>query len=374
VIDQNRTAGDGMRKGSSRGYPRPQVEREEWWNLNGRWEFAIDHDARCNVPGEVEFDKHIIVPFTPETPASEVEDTRLYKAVWYRRTFDAPPLHRQRLLLHFGAVDYECTVWVNGSPVVHHCGGYTPFSADISEYVQKGVNEIVVRAYDDPGDLEKPRGKQDWKLDPHSIWYPRTTGIWQTVWMERVPHTYIHKLTWRPNVERWEIDLLCQLAGPTHDGMTLRLKLFVGDHVLADDTYTVIRNEVHRRVALSDPGIDDYRNDLLWWPNTPTLIQAVVELRDARGQVVDHVRSYTALRSIGIQGDRFVLNGRPYYLRMVLDQGYWPQTGLTSPDDKALRADIELCKAMGFNGVRRHQKVSDPRFLYWADALGLLVW
>jgi hypothetical protein len=231
-----------------------------------------------------------------------------------------------------------------------------------------------VRCYDDPHDLAKPRGKQDWLLEPHSIWYPRTTGIWQTVWMERVPSTRIDSVRWTPNLERWEIDLDVHLDGERRDDLRLRVELYAGDQLLADDTYAVISGEVRRRIALSDPGIDDYRNELLWNPSTPTLIQAQLQLLNNGGRPLDIVQSYTALRSIGVQGDRFVLNGRPYQLRMVLDQGYWPETGLTAPSDDALRRDVELAKRMGFNGVRKHQKIEDPRYLYWADVLGLLVW
>ena len=144
--------------------------------------------------------------------------------------------------------------------------------------------------------------------------------------------------------------------------------------MLVDDTYAVVGGEVHRRMALSDPGIDDYRNELLWSPATPTLLHADLKLWGGRGELVDTCQSYAALRSIGAQGDKFVLNGRPYQLRMVLDQGYWPESGLTAPDDEAFRRDVELVKALGFNGVRKHQKIENPRFLYWADTLGLLVW
>jgi hypothetical protein len=231
-----------------------------------------------------------------------------------------------------------------------------------------------VRAYDDPHDLAKPRGKQDWQLEPHSIWYPRTTGIWQTVWMECVPSTRIDVVRWTPNLERWEIGLEVRLEGERRDDLRLRVEMYAGDQLLADDTYAVIAGGVHRRIALSDPGIDDYRNELLWNPSTPTLIQAQLQLLTNGGRPLDIVQSYTALRSIGVQGDRFVLNGRPYQLRMVLDQGYWPETGLTAPGDDALRRDVELVKRMGFNGVRKHQKIEDPRYLYWADVLGLLVW
>ncbi|MDQ6663713.1 MAG: glycoside hydrolase family 2 [Acidobacteriota bacterium] len=361
----------------SHAYPRPLLERTEWTSLNGKWEFALDKTAVWTLPDQVVFDRVITVPFSPETPASGVGDTSFYRAVWYRRTFEAPELkdHQSRLLLHFGAVDYVAIVWVNGSIVCSHEGGYTPFEADVTDFLtESGPQTVVVRAEDDPSDLAKPRGKQDWQLEPHSIWYPRTTGIWQTVWFERVHASYIGSVHWTPNLERWEIGFEASMGGLRRDGLRLSVKMHVGNLLVADDMYAVVAGEVHRRIALSDPGIDDYRNDLLWSPSSPTLIHAQMQLWGGRGELLDTAHSYTALRSIGVQGDRFVLNGRPYPLRMVLDQGYWPESGLTAPDDDALRRDVELAKSMGFNGVRKHQKIEDPRYLYWADTLGLLVW
>jgi hypothetical protein len=233
---------------------------------------------------------------------------------------------------------------------------------------------VVVRALDDPDDLAKPRGKQDWQLEPHSIWYPRATGIWQTVWLEMLPANYIESVRWTANLERWEIGFHSRLGGPLGDGLRVRVRLRCGASLIADDTYGVLGCAVNRRIALSDPGIDDYRNELLWSPESPTLIDADIELLDSSGVAIDRVASYTALRSINTQRDRIVLNNRPYPLRLVLDQGYWPRTGQTAPDDGALKRDVELAKAMGFNGVRKHQKLEDPRYLFWADVLGLLVW
>lgn len=175
-------------------------------------------------------------------------------------------------------------------------------------------------------------------------------------------------------MEQWEIGFEAWLCGDRRDDLRLNVKLFAGDTMVADDTYAVIANEVQRRIALSDPGIDDYRNELLWSPYRPTLIRAEIKLWGERGELVDSLGSYTALRSIGVQGDKFVLNERPFELRLVLDQGYWPESGLTAPDDAAYRRDVELVKEMGFNGVRKHQKIESPRYLYWADVLGLLVW
>jgi beta-galactosidase/beta-glucuronidase len=364
-----------MQDGSRVTHPRPQFRRREWTSLDGEWEFALDPEARWTSPAEAAFDRTIIVPFAPETRASAVCEGGFFKACWYRRKLQAPELtDGQRLHLHFGAVDYEAEVWANGERVAHHFGGYTPFSADVTAMAAVGEIEIVVRAFDDPQDLGKPRGKQDWQLHPHSIWYPRTTGIWQTVWMERVPVTRLCNLRWTPTLDRWEIGLEAFVEGVQRDDLRLRVTLRSGALTLADDVYRVVAGELHRRIALSDPGIDDYRNELLWSPNSPTLIQAHLQLVDDEGVVIDEIWSYTALRSIAIQGDRFVLNGRPLTLRLVLDQGYWPESGVTPPDDNALRRDVELAKAMGFNGVRKHQKIEDPRYLYWADALGLLVW
>ena len=358
------------------GYPRPQLERAEWFSLDGEWDFSLDPGCTWKLPQDPDWKSRIQVPFAPETPASGIAQTGFFRACWYRRQFEAPALNPgERLMLHFGAVDFGARVWVNDHHAVRHEGGYTPFCVDITDHLNAaGPQTVVVRVEDDPADLSKPRGKQDWQLRPHSIWYTRTTGIWQSVWIERVPEIYIGYVRWTPNVERWEVGFEAWLEGERREGLRLNLKLYANDTVLADDTYMVVAGEVHRRVALSDPGIDDYRNELLWSPATPTIIHAELKLWGGRGELIDSVRSYTALRSIGAQGDKFVLNGRPYQLRMVLDQGYWPESGLTAPDDEAYRRDVELAKAMGFNGVRKHQKIESPRYLYWADVMGLLVW
>jgi beta-galactosidase/beta-glucuronidase len=361
---------------ASHGYPRPQLERAEWFDLDGEWEFSLDPDAVWKLPNQPPWKSRIRVPFSPETSASGIGNTGFFRACWYRRQFEAPALRPgERLILHFCAIDYSATVWVNDRLATEHVGGYTPFFVDITELLTPANPQtIAVCANDDPADLSKPRGKQDWQLQPLSIWYPRTTGIWQPVWLERVSSTYLGQVRWTPNVERWEIGFEALLAGERREDLRLRVKLYGGDTLLADDTYAVVANEVHRRIALSDPGIDDYRNELLWSPATPTLIQAELELTSDDKVLLDSARSYTALRSIGAQGDKFVLNGRPYQLRMVLDQGYWADTGITAPDDDAYRRDVELQKAMGFNGARKHQKIESPRYLYWADTLGLLVW
>ncbi len=365
------------------------MRRESWRSLDGVWQFSKGRAAPCALPHEVRWESEIVVPFSPETEASGIHDMGFYARVWYRRTWEQPRLEAgERLWLRFEAVDWQATVWVNGHRVCSHEGGYTPFGADITDALADGpVQEVVVQAEDDPADLAKPRGKQDWKLEPHSIWYPRTTGIWQTVWLETVPQTHLDALHWTSSLDRWEIGLEALVVergcvpatGTTTDSgasgpLELAVRLSIGEQLLASDTYTVIAGEVHRRIALSDPGIDDYRNELLWSPASPSLSDAESTLRDGSGRVLDRLHSYTALRSVVTQGDRFLLNGRPIQLRLVLDQGYWEHTGLTAPGDAALIRDIELVKKLGFNGVRKHQKIESARFLYWADRMGLLVW
>ena len=331
------------------GYPRPQLRRAEWTSLDGSWAFAIDARAELGEPEQVTWDKTIAVPFSPETPLSGVGDTGFYSAVWYKREFARPVMKPgERLMLHFGAVDYETSVWVNGMRVGRHHGGYTPFSLEITFAVRgDGPQEVVVRAVDDPADLEKPRGKQDWKLEPHSIWYPRTTGIWQTVWLEVVPSLYVAAVKWTSSLKKWEIGLDVYVEGGVHDGVQLAVRIWSGQQTLAMDGYTFVTDplsagskaaaEIHRKIALSDPGIDDFRNDLLWSPGKPTILDVELTLVEADGTVIDKVLSYTALRSIAIQGDRFILNGRPFPLRLVLDQGYWPESGLTAPSGGCVR-------------------------------------
>lgn len=355
-------------------YPRPQLVRQQWTSLNGAWRFCYDDDRRCSSPRDVDtWPMQIIVPFAPESAASGIGDTDFHAACWYEREFVCMPAD-DRVILRFGAVDYAAQVWVNGHLAVTHEGGHTPFFCDITTLLERSGNQTVtVCAQDDPHDLAKPRGKQDWQRESHSIWYPRTTGIWQTVWYERVARTHIGKIRWTPQVEGFAIGFEVSVTGDVCDDLWVEISLQHGPRILARDRYQVVEGEVDRWIVLSDPGVDDFRNELLWSPERPTLLDATVRL--LRGsEVIDEFQSYTALRSVHVLRDRFMLNGRPYLLRLVLDQGYWPETLMTAPGDEALRSDVELAKAMGFNGVRKHQKIEDPRYLYWADRLGLLVW
>ena len=313
MLTSSRTAGE-------RGYPRPQLRREPWQSLNGTWEFATDVGRAWLHPNEVSWNATITVPFSPEATASGVGFSGFLPRCWYRRAFEAWDPDGGRILLHFGAVDYRATVWVNDILVVTHEGGYTPFRCDITEFMRPDAPiTVVVRADDDPLDLAKPRGKQDWLLEPHSIWYPRTTGIWQTVWMERVPRAWIDELRWSANLVEWDLHLECWFAGTLAEPLRLEVAVRSGERLLALDSYRLTGDELARRIVFSDPGIDDSRNDLLWSPESPHLLDVTLVLASEQGEVLDRVASYTALREVALSADRFVLNGRPYYLRMVLD-------------------------------------------------------
>ncbi|WP_425148560.1 glycoside hydrolase family 2 protein [Deinococcus sp.] len=356
-------------------HPRPMLERPHWQSLDGLWDFAYDDEGGWESPRQAMFDRQIRVPYPPESEASGVHDPSFHSTLWYRLKLPelSAPDEKLRPVLHFGAVDYQATVWVNGQQVATHQGGHTPFRADLSGVWQPGeALEIVVRAYDDPHDLAKPRGKQEWEAQPHEIWYPRTSGIWQTVWLEWRPRTHLSGLVWVSNVERWEVKLRASVAGPLPEGLRLRVRLDADDVTLIDDEYAVLEADLGRTLSLRDPGIDSARRHLLWTPEHPQLIGATLELH-VGGQVIDRLSSYTAMRSVTVDDQHFMLNGRPYPLKLVLDQGYWPRS-LLSASDEELRRDVELTRLLGFNGARKHQKIESERYLYWADLLGLLVW
>src|SRR4051794_20554147 len=350
-------------------HPRPLLRRP-WTSLSGEWEFAADPDRKAAV-GDVVFDRRIQVPYAPETPASGIgwAGSPLTRA-WSRRPL--PDAGDRRTVLHFGAVDRVCDVWVGGAHVAHHEGGYTPFAVDVTEYVAEGA-DLVVRADDDPLDLEAPRGKQDWRPEPHEIWYPRTTGIWRTVWLEHVGPRAIADVQWGGDPDRLLVDVRVQLSTPV-PGARVHLRLRRGGRVLADDAWRVEDDVVvERTVRIGGGGFDD-RRDLLWEPGHGRVLDAELALVSGDGEVLDQVSSFTALRSVAVEDGRFLVNRRPVPLRLVLDQGYWPGTGATPPDVAALRRDLDLTRALGFTGARKHQKTEDPRWLALADRMGLLVW
>jgi beta-galactosidase/beta-glucuronidase len=357
-------------------HPRPTLVRSEYTLLDGPWGFAVDAEDR-GLPDRWfdtadPFDRTILVPFPPEAPASGIcQDVDA--PLWYRREFAHSLAPGQRLLLHFEGVDHLASVWVNGIHVGEHEGSQAGFTVDVTDAVRPGANVLVVRAVDEVRDLEQPRGKQDWCDEPHVIWYRRTSGIWRTVWLEPVPAARIDRLHLRPGEDLASVVVEARLAGVPGEGATMGLRFGVGDRLLADVTVACVSSMVRAVVPLVHESLDAEPGDLLWSPESPTLIDVEATLR-LDGAVVDRVESYLGLRTVGTDEENVLLNGHPYFLRMVLVQGYWPQTHLAAPSFAALEQEARLIKKLGFNGLRMHQTSADPRFLACCDRLGLLVW
>lgn len=362
---------------SERIHPRPQLARAKWSTLNGTWEFATDPED-LGLGGhwehdDTDFPATINVPFPPESPASGVRDEHV-EIVWYRyRLTRDRPIAGRRLILHFAGVDYRADVWVNGQHVASHEGGSIGFDADISDVMNpSGTQTIVVRAHDEIGSLEQPRGKQDWERDPHVIWYRRTTGIWREVWIEEVAHTHLASITWTPTNDPARVRFEARVNSPQF-GDTLTIQLSVDGTTLARTQQEVFGQIVQGELHLTDTRLSTEPDRLQWSPERPVLIDAQVALR-RHGDNLDEVTSYFGIRTVGVDDRSFLLNSRPYFLRLVLEQAYWPESHLAAPNDDALREEVELIKSLGFNGIRMHQVAADPRMLYWCDRLGLLVW
>ena len=371
-------------------HPRPQLVRSGWEDLSGTWRFAYDDDdrgladrwyaAEPSFDRQI-FDREITVPFPPES-APRRECT--IRGTTPSSGTGAPSRFRagagERLLLHFGAVDYRADVWVGGAARRRARGRAHAVHARHHRrgWLDGGEQVIVVRAEDRPTDVTQPRGKQDWQPEPHAIWYHRTTGIWQPVWLEPVPALHVAELAWTPDLPAGSVTLDLRLSRPPARPVTVTVAVRLGDEVLAETSVRAADDAVRHTVTLPAAANGQDLDRVTWSPEPPTLLDVDVRVVDGSqvdgGSVVDEVRSYVGLRSAACGDGRFLLNGRPYYLRLVLEQGYWPESHLAAPSAEALRREVELIKELGFNGVRVHQKVEDPRFLYWCDRLGLLVW
>lgn len=357
-------------------YPRPQFERAAWMNLNGQWEFEFDDRSTGEQDQwykEHTFSQTIQVPFAYQSTLSGIGEHNFHDVVWYRKQVGVPKhFAGKRLLLHFGAVDYAATIWVNGQMVKYHEGGHTPFSADITEQVDGDQAVIVVRAQDFSKDLTLPRGKQYWKEQSESIFYTRTTGIWQTVWLEAVSDTYLNKVKFTPDIDRNEIGMQLFIHNfQKSANLRLQTKISFGGEMVAENSMTVRQAEEYLTINLHD--FAQHGLGRVWSPEKPNLYDVEFTLYDNNLEM-DRVTSYFGMRKISIIDGKLCLNNRPYYMKMVLDQGYFPDGNLTPPSDEAIKQDVELTKEMGFNGARKHQKIEDPRYHYWCDKLGLLVW
>ncbi len=336
--------------------------RSRWMTLNGPWDFAFDDRDEGISPKPI-FRK-ITIPYCFESKLSGIADTGFHPIAWYRRTFETPAAWRgEHVLIHFGAVDYRARVWVNGQLLGSHEGGNVPFSFDATAALHAGRNTVTVRAEDPPEDRSIPRGKQYWKLQSAGIRYTRTSGIWQPVWLEAAGDVHldrVHVTAGQDGIAHFAGELSSEEA----KGLTVKISLFDGATLAGSTDAAVSMGTFSAMVPVAQAK--------LWSPDSPALYRVKYEL-SRETKRLDEVDSYLGFRTVAVAKDRVTINGKPVYLKFLLDQGYWPESVLTPPSDEAILRDIGYIQAMGFNGVRKHQKVEDPRFLYWADRRGLLV-
>lgn len=365
-----------------KGYPRPQLVRSQWENLNGSWQFAFDDE---NI-GQKErwyqdnqaFDLTIEVPFVYQAALSGIHQRKSHPVVWYQRELSLVKNPKKRYLLHCGAVDYEADVYVNGQHVCNHIGGHTSFECDITDYLNDTANQqLTIRAYDPLQDESIPRGKQFWEEESMGIWYTNSTGIWQTVWLEEVHPLYLTRLQLTPHFDEGKVQIQTTLSQTTGtEDVKLAYQIYFKDTLITSGTQNFHQGKNDFCVDVIQEHIfrtNFHHDGWSWTPENPNLFDVQCQLYQNE-QRIDEVRSYFGMRKVHTANGMVYLNNKPYYQKLVLDQGYWPEGLLTAPSDDDFVKDIQLAKEMGFNGCRKHQKTEDPRFLYWADQLGYLVW
>ncbi len=360
-------------------YPRPQLARNEWRNLNGKWAFAFDDsDIGESEEWQAKFPENhrdIVVPFTYETKLSGIQEVGHHENVWYSRivNLESSELDGKCLLLHFEGSDFRTLVWVNGTYVGDHRGGYSRFSFDITKYVEAGGNVITVKV-EDSKNIAQPRGKQRWINESFGCWYIQTTGIWKTVWMESVETSYVSCLKITPDIEGGNIDIVYDInTDLIYGDLYIEAVITYQGELVGQSCKQVENSRMKDIINISSTGETNSWGLYLWTPEDPCLYDLEIRLR--KGEVIlDKVASYFGMREIRIDGGNILLNGHPIYQRLILDQGYWEESHLTPPSEESLIEDIDKIHALGYNGLRKHMKVEDERFLYWCDVKGMLVW
>lgn len=349
-------------------HPRPQMYRPNWQNLNGEWDFAFDFSVskrEQNFHQEGSYTHRITVPFCPESELSGIHFTDFIPAVWYRRSFQLDDSQRAgRVLVHFGAVDYQCEVWINGQQAGGHRGGYASFTLDITDFCQAGENTLTLYAVDDTRSGRQPSGKQSDACQSYGCFYTRTTGIWQTVWLEFVPDCYIRSLKMDGDVANSLLHLEAKLNRPARGELEITA-------VFEGRVCGQVRRSVCGTVIQAELAVDEMK---LWDIGQPNLYDLTIRFIPQDGGVPDELTSYFGFRTIEWRDKKCYLNGRSIFQRLVLDQGFYPDGIYTAPSDEALRRDIQLAMDLGFNGARMHEKVFEERYLYWADRMGYLIW
>lgn len=356
-------------------HPRPDFMRPDWMNLNGQWQFAFDekdegHRLGYEKPG-VSLPLNITVPFCPESELSGINDKRFSKVLWYKRALNVPQsMWGKRILLRFGAVDYRCEVFINGVSAGSHVGGYSPFALDITRLLINGENEIALRVEDDR-DCTQPRGKQYWADGWMGCWYTPTSGIWQTVYLEATGENHLTRAHITPNIDSGDANFKLTLQSMPSKPLTAHIHIRFNGKTVREATVSVTQRLTDVSVNMVEgcmiPGFHT------WSPKNPNLYDVSLTLKDGE-TMLDQVETYFGMRKVEVKDGWVLLNNNPLYQRLILDQGYWPQSLLTPPSDEAIQEDLEWIKKFGYNGARKHQKVEDPRFYYWADKMGVLVW
>jgi len=361
-------------------YPRPQFVRNDWASLNGIWNFSFDDGNKGEAEGwykRFHREKEICVPFTYETKKSKIHDEEIHHYVWYARKFEADKAKttRNKLILHFEGSDFLTKVWINGQLAGMHEGGYSRFSFDITNLITDGENLVVVKAEDHP-DAQQPRGKQRWISENFGCWYVQTTGIWKTVWMEYVPSISLRPVKMTPNLPEGRLELEYTVDCPeVLDGGNLEVEALVsfGGRFVTKTVTAIVKNPTKISIDLEAAEAGYPWGIRTWTPAEPSLYDISFRTR-FNGEVWVEAGSYFGMRDIRIEGPNILLNGAPLYQRLILDQGYWDESHLTPPDEEALIQDIDKIHELGYNGLRKHQKTEDERFLYWCDVKGMLVW
>lgn len=361
-------------------YPRPQLKRNEWQNLNGVWQFEFDDENKGMQLGwhknPSALGRKVNVPFAYQTELSGINDPSFHDWIWYSRQFTVPASwENKQVILHFGAVDYRTWVYVNGELVGFHEGGHVAFSFEVTDYLNWANETVTLRVEDPSTDETIPRGKQFWQEESEAIWYTRTTGIWQTVWLEALHPTHLSNIRFTPDIDLGDVHVEFEVEGEYH-GKQVEIEISFDNEVIVNDVISIYEKSNKRSINIFNQKIfrTNFHNEgWCWTPESPSLFEINLKVK-SNNKTLDEVESYFGMRKVHTENGMFYLNNKPYYQKLVLDQGYWPEGLLTAPSDEAFKLDIELTKKMGFNGCRKHQKVEDPRFLYWADKLGFLVW
>lgn len=357
-------------------HPRPDFVRDTFFNLNGEWQFAFDDrdiglQEKWYLP-QKHLDRTILVPFAYQTKLSGIGPTdTIHPVIWYKRSFTIPDeMQGKHILLRFGAVDFACQVYLNGMLAGTHTGGYSPFELDVTQLLTLETNSLCVRVVDAP-DTTQPRGKQYWNQGLMGCWYTPVSGIWQTVYLEAVEKVRMTQIHVTPDVDHHLVTCEVTLNQMVSSPLQLRLNISFEKEYRRVVTVTVTDRITRIPVDLAASGRLEPVH--CWSPYNPCLYDLSVDLLDGE-TTVDHVNTYFGMRKIEVKDGMVYLNNSPLYQRLILDQGTWPDSQITPPSDEAIRKDIEYTLAFGYNGARKHQKLEDPRYYYWADRMGLLVW